>query len=318
MLPDIEKPEQKGSAKKRNGGTGFGFNFTLEPNGAVPKTFNFRSSSPVTCFAESGFQDPIAHYNESLKNEKGKNSKNGEARDSITSFFKCEDPIAKFNESLKSEKEPGLDIGKTRNSVVAMGFDPIAMFNASSKSEEGQMMEGLKFDKKVSMDGSCDKGDSNMKICRKGEGIINAKVEMDGSKKEDIELKKGEANRSPPQRPIMPVRVLRSTPQRVMARANLVNAEEGDSFDGTEPTNDADLKTPSRMVKGLPGKTPKRVTALPRHVTDEVDSERFTPRRIKSTKHFKQLAQNEREKFNGMNRSWQTYLETEELKEEGL
>ena len=70
------------------------------------------------------------------------------------------------------------------------------------------------------------------------------------------------------------------------------------------------------VAKGCPGKTPKRHNTLPKHMVQIMDEERFTPRRIQSTSHFRRLVAGEREKFDNMNAVWTTYLNENELKEE--
>lgn len=221
-----------------------------------------------------------------------------------------DDPIAKFNESLKIEKETSFDKGKIRSSFMAIGSfdDPIAKFNASLKTESTGQSNGFKSNRKL-------------KETRSEESLLEKEKVIQISKQEEVffeesqtasEMKLTTVIEGSKNDDDVPIRVLRNTPQRSGLVGKTMIKEKEKNLE----MKDIEMGTPNSKIKGLPGKTPKRT--LPKHLIEEVDADKFTPRRIKSTKHFKELVEKERENFNQMNAKWQAYLEAEQLEEEGM
>lgn len=116
-------------------------------------------------------------------------------------------------------------------------------------------------------------------------------------------------------------RSLRCTPRRAAKQM-----EQSGSSVKKEQAKEGQIRTEENIeeenemkmvvAKGCPGKTPKRHHTLPKHMVQIMDEERFTPRRIQSTSHFRRLVAGEREKFDNMNAVWTTYLNENELQEE--
>ena len=201
-----------------------------------------------------------------------------------------EDPIARFNASLKSEGRASMD-----------GFN-LKENESNGHHETPQKDEEIKItDKKEEMD----VGDDKTRVDNPEEMI------QDGLKNIDEESKENEVTmQTPPKSEFAPSRVLRETPQRSAYRIKNLAKEE--SILNDRVTKD----TPSNILTGCPGKTPKMLSAVPKDLLQEMNSERFTPRRIKSTKHFKDLLEKERVNFTKLNAYWSGCTE-EDLAEEG-
>ncbi len=76
-------------------------------------------------------------------------------------------------------------------------------------------------------------------------------------------------------------------------------------------------ESPKTHIIAPPGKTPKRQKIL-RNLDLPLDSEGFTPRRIKSTAHFRKIVEVERQKLTRFNNEWNSVLSGENMAEEGL
>ena len=234
-----------------------------------------------------------------------------------------QDPIAAFNESLKHGTDGTSDKQTvSRNSfVIGVSEDPIAKFNASLKS-----------DGKASTEGFISVGNNSVntpKTPKAGQEQVSARTPGDNDFSSDEVLKDsivpGRGQMVVKQDAIggckseeLPTRMLRSTPQRSTYHAKVL-ANNSDmklnEFVESKAGNKSKSALGSEINENVT-RTPMKSNAI--SLLQEMNSDAFTPRRIKSTKYFKDLLEKERLNFIRMNENWKFYLETEELSEEGL
>jgi len=107
---------------------------------------------------------------------------------------------------------------------------------------------------------------------------------------------------------LSPTHVLRCTPQRSAYHSKVL--AEGENVKVELPLQ----RKPDTSTSECPAKLPMTPRAI--CLLQEMNSDGFTPRRIKSSRYFKDLLEKERKNFTIMNSDWTVYLEQEELTEE--
>ena len=109
---------------------------------------------------------------------------------------------------------------------------------------------------------------------------------------------------------LSPTHVLRCTPQRSAYHSRVL--AERTNIEVEMPFE----RNPDTSTSECPAKLPMKSRVI--CVLQEMNSDGFTPRRIKSTRYFKDMLERERKSFTVMNANWTSYLEQDELTEEGL
>ena len=267
------------SAKTEADKTGFAFPLNVDKN--VPKAFTFGKKSPGFSFSSSAlsFQDPIAMFNESIKQEKEVRIDTQMAKNSFA-FDVCDDPIAKFNASLKSDGNASLDGIMLKN-------------NDSVKKQKTPMKEKL--------------GVVDRTVGENGHTI----EQLRESKKMTRELMITKDTIENNANEVVPIRVLRDTPQRSAYHSKVF------ALDKNRKSKLSLGNLAASDMMECPIRTPTKSSMIPQ--LEELNSgSRFTPRRIKSTKYFKDLLEKEKTNFTTLNAHWTIYLEKEEQSEEGL
>ncbi|XP_065061870.1 disks large-associated protein 5-like isoform X2 [Rhopilema esculentum] len=200
-------------------------------------------------------------------------SKNSPASNFVLKESKFNDPIAKFNESIKNENENSRNGSKDIFDFTSN--DVIAKFNEAVKIDNGTEKD----------------------VKRMGSFLTS--ITVDPIEKFNSSLKDESKKEQTDQ--VMHI----NKPSLTPIKADKQCKEPSDS-----KMEDLSEK---QLLKGHPGKTPKKPSALPSHMLEEIGGGSFTPRRIQSTAHFRNLVNEERQKLGHMNNLWSSYLDEQEL-----